>query len=75
MGIPVPRALAVEQPRGVRPGLLDETQQDLGRDRDPGLVVVPRPRRETQATGQLRTAVLPEDLLADLSAGDEITTL
>ena len=66
VGGAVLRALAVEQPRGVRPRLLDEGQQHLGRHRDPSLVVIPRPRRETQATRQLRSAVLAEELLPDL---------
>jgi hypothetical protein len=61
----ISRTLTMEQPHGTYSGLLDEGQQDLGRDRDAGLVVVPRPRRQTEAAGQLRSAALAKELLAD----------
>ncbi len=62
-----PRALTTQQPDRVGPGLLDEPEQHFGRNRHAGFVVVPRPRREVQATGQLRSAMVPEDLLANFS--------
>jgi hypothetical protein len=69
---PVFRPRAGQHPPGVRPGLLDEGEQDLGRQRHARLVVVPGPRRQVESACQLRAAPLAEQRLADLSepAGD-----
>src|SRR5579864_8048390 len=59
--------LAAEQPAGIRTCLLDEREQNLSRHRDAGLIVVPGSRRQTQQSGQLGSAVIPKNLVTNLS--------
>ena len=60
-------AFAGEQPDRVGAGLIDEGEQDLGRHGHAGLVVVPGPRRQVEASGQFGAAMLAEEFLADLA--------
>ena len=57
----------VKQPDRVGPGLLDEAEQDFGGHGHAGLVVVPGPGGQAQATCQLGAAVVAEDFLANFS--------
>src|SRR5207245_360355 len=63
----VSRPLPTEQPCRVGAGLVDETQKHFRWDGNAGLVVVPRPGGKIEAAGELWSAVLAKDLLADFS--------
>ena len=68
-GVPVAelRPGAVEQPGRLDRGQLDEAEDDLGRDRHAGLVVVPGPDRQPEPPGQLGAAPLAEQLVAEVA--------
>ena len=66
VGPAIARTLTGDQIHRVGTRLLDEAEQDLGRHRHSGLVVVPGSRGKIEAASQLGSAVIAKELLADL---------
>ncbi len=57
--------LAGDQVHRVRAGLFNEPEEDFSRNRHAGFIVVPGSCGQVEATGQLRSAVIAKEFLAD----------